>query len=350
MKNTNTHRMSADDEATLWRYWHRGHSLHRVAREVGITAASVHQYLDKHGGYCPAPRRRRSVSLSAEEREEISRCVAADWSVRAIAEYLDRHPSTVSRELKRNGGRENYRAVDAERSAWDRARRPKRCRLGSSRRLCGLVERRLRKDWSPEQISGWLKATYPDNESMHVSAETIRKGHGHTSIVDGVSIRERPAEVEDRALPGHWEGDLIAGNQTSFIATVVERKTRFVVLVRVKNKETDEVVPSLIKQMRKLPRLLKQTLTWDRGAELAAHKDFALATDMDVYFCDPYSPWQRGSNENTNGLLRQYFPKGEDVSNYTQAQLNAVAKQLNTRPRKTLGFKTPAYELSKVLR
>jgi len=383
MKNTNTHRMSADDEATLWRCWHRGHSLHRVAREVGITAASVHQYLDKHGGYCPAPRRRRSVSLSAEEREEISRCVAADWSVRAIAEYLDRHPSTVSRELRRNGGRDNYRAVDAERSAWDRARRPKRCRLGSSRRLCGLVERRLRKDWSPEQISGWLKATYPDNESMHVSAETIyktlfiqsrgalnkdlknhlrtkrrfrqartktRKGHGHTSIVDGVSIRERPAEVEDRALPGHWEGDLIAGNQTSFIATVVERKTRFVVLVRVKNKETDEVVPALIKQMRKLPRLLKQTLTWDRGAELAAHKDFALATDMDVYFCDPYSPWQRGSNENTNGLLRQYFPKGEDVSNYTQAQLNTVAKQLNTRPRKTLGFKTPAYELSKVLR
>ena len=176
------------------------------------------------------------------------------------------------------------------------------------------------------------------------------KGTGRSNLVDAVSISERPAEVEDRALPGHWEGDLIAGDQSSFIATIVERKTRFVVLAKVKNKETDEVVGSLIKQMRKLPKQLRSTLTWDRGAELAAHKDFALATDMDVYFCDPYSPWQRGSNENTNGLLRQYFPKGESVSHYTQAQLNAVAKELNTRPRKTLGFKTPAHELSKVLR
>ncbi len=383
MKNTNAHRMSLEDETLLWRLWHSGQSLHRVARGVGISAASVPQYLDKHGGYCPAPRRRRSSFLCAQEREEISRWVAAGLSVRAIAAKLDRTPSTISRELARNGGRETYRAGSAERRAWDQARRPKRCVLACNGRLRRAVEGKLRKNWSPEQISGWLKDHYPDNERMRVSAETIykslfiqsrgalkkdlkdhlrtkrrfrqartksRKGHGYSSIVDGVSIRERPAEIEDRALPGHWEGDLIAGDQSSFIATVVERKTRFVVLVKVRNKETEEVVAALIKQMRKLPTILKQTLTWDRGAELAAHKQFALATDMDVYFCDPASPWQRGSNENTNGLLRQYFPKGEDVSHYTQAQLNKVAKSLNTRPRKTLGFKTPAYELSKVLR
>ena len=383
MKNDNTYRMTADDEAQLWAHWHEGASINGIGRLIGISGASVHGYLSKYGGFRPPERTRRANHLTGAEREEISRGVAAGESVRSIARALGREPSTITRELSRNGGRTSYRATLAEERAWYCARRPKPCRLKQNKRLCARVEAKLRKNWSPEQISGWLVETYPSDERMRVSAETIYKtlfiqsrgalnkdlkahlrtkrlfrqaltktlkGKGHTSIVDGVSIRERPAEVEDRALPGHWEGDLIAGDQSSFIATIVERKTRFVVLAKVKNKETDEVVGSLIKQMRKLPKQLRSTLTWDRGAELAAHKDFALATDMDVYFCDPYSPWQRGSNENTNGLLRQYFPKGESVSHYTQAQLNAVAKELNTRPRKTLGFKTPAHELSKVLR
>lgn len=383
MANTNNHRMSLEDEALLWRCWRDGMAVHGVARAVGITAPSVHVYLAKHGGYCPPERRRRAGQLTAEEREDISRGVAAGESLRSIAEDLGRSPSTISRELRRNGGGERYRAGDAERRAWRCARRPKSCLLQQNKRLRTRVAAKLGEDYSPEQISGWLVDTYPNDERMRVSAETIYKtlfiqsrgalnkdlkdhlrtkrrfrqartktlkGTGRSNLVDAVSISERPAEVEDRALPGHWEGDLIAGDQTSFIATVVERKTRFVVLVRVKNKETKTVVDALSKQMSKLPKLLKQSLTWDRGAELAAHKDFTLATDMEVYFCDPYSPWQRGSNENTNGLLRQYFPKGEDVSHYTQAQLNAVAKKLNTRPRKTLKFKTPAYELSKVLR
>ena len=383
MANTNNHRMSLGDEALLWRCWRDGMAIHGVARAVGISAASVHVYLAKHGGYCPAERRRRLDQLTSEEREDISRGIAAGQSIRCIASNLGRSPSTIKREIDRNGGRRRYRAGDAEQRAWRCARRPKACVLLKNKRLRARVAAKLAQDYSPEQISGWLVDTYPNDEQMRVSAETIYKslfiqsrgalnkdlkdhlrtkrrfrqartktlkGTGRSNLVDAVSISERPAEVEDRALPGHWEGDLIAGDQTSFIATVVERKTRFVVLVRVKNKETKTVVDALTKQMGKLPKLLKQSLTWDRGSELAAHKDFSLATDMDVYFCDPYSPWQRGSNENTNGLLRQYFPKGEDVSHYTQAQLNAVAKKLNTRPRKTLKFKTPAYELSKVLR
>jgi IS30 family transposase len=357
-------------------------SLYKISDAVNISAPSVFLFLEKYGGYRPAPRVRRANALSVREREEISRGVAAGCSIRWIASALNRSPSTISRELNRNGGRRVYRAACAEKRARAEAHRYKVCRLRQNRRLRRQVIAKLRADWSPKQISGWLKRRYPHDECMQVSHETIyktlfiqsrgalnkelrghlrtgrrfrqartksRKGHGHTSIVDGVSIRERPAAVEDRALPGHWEGDLIAGNQTSFIATVVERKTRFVVLVRVSNKETQTVVKALARQMKRLPTLLKKSLTWDRGTEMAAHKEFSLATDMDVYFCDPYSPWQRGSNENTNGLLRQYFPKGEDVSGYTQAQLNTVARKLNTRPRETLQFATPAEELAKVL-
>tara|TARA_B110000263_G_scaffold140408_1_gene121773 strand:+ start:104 stop:820 length:717 start_codon:yes stop_codon:yes gene_type:complete len=236
-------------------------------------------------------------------------------------------------------------------------------------------------DWSPEQIAGWLQLTYPENDSMQVSHETIYKslfiqsrgilkkelqkhlrrgrkfrqsragnrGGNRGQIIDGISIRERPAEVEDRALPGHWEGDLISGSNNSHIATVVERTTRFTVLVKVEGKDTKSVTTALTSQMRKLPDIIRQTLTWDRGMELADHKAFSLATDIDVYFCDPRSPWQRGTNENTNGLLRQYFPKGSDLSGYTQVDLNKVARRLNTRPRKTLGFHTPAQEFNVVL-
>jgi IS30 family transposase len=296
-------------------------------------------------------------------------------SLRSIAASLGRAPSTVSREISRNGGRRHYRASKADQAAWIRARRAKTCKLVENRALAGIVAKKLKGLWSPEQIAGWLKYTYPDDENFQVSHETIyrslfiqargalkkellqylrhtramRRGRSHTQktathgrIKDTVSIRERPASVEDRAVPGHWEGDLIIGSNNSQIATLVERQTRLVMLVRVPSKDTKTVIDALIKQSHKLPRELYKSLTWDRGKEMADHKRFSLDTDIKVYFCDPRSPWQRGSNENTNGLLRQYFPKGMDLSNIHQNRLNAVARQLNERPRKTLDFRTPA--------
>jgi IS30 family transposase len=307
------------------------------------------------------------------EREEISRGVVVGHSVRSIAATLDRSPSTVSREISRNGGRGCYRATDADQAAWDRAHRPKRCRLAQNRALARLVASKLQREWSPQQIAGWLKCRYPDDENHRVSHETIyrslfiqargalkkellahlrrtrvmRRSRHHTQktddhgrITETVSISERPASVEDRAVPGHWEGDLLAGSSNSYIATLVERHTRYVMLAKVANKDTQSVVNALIKQAKKLPTELYKSLTWDRGKELADHRRFTLATDIDVYFCDPHSPWQRGSNENTNGLLRQYFPKGTDLSAHSQAKLNAVARRLNERPRKTLDYET----------
>jgi len=309
------------------------------------------------------------------EREEISRGIAAHQSMRSIAKCLGRLPSTVSREIRRNGGYDTYRASVADEEAWNRARRPKRCRLACNARLRRAVARKLRRNWSPEQIAGWLKRAYREEESFYVSHETIyrslfvqtrgvlkkellrhlrskrtirrsrhssHKGQGKGDLTNIVSIRERPAAVEDRAVPGHWEGDLIAGSKNTYIATLVERHTRYVMLVKVSDKQTQTVVPALIRQARKLPTELYKSLTWDRGKEMGDHRRFSLATDIDVYFCDPHSPWQRGSNENTNGLLRQYFPKGTDLSVHSQAHLNKVARELNERPRKTLGFETPA--------
>ncbi len=312
------------------------------------------------------------------EREEISRGLAADRSVRQIAATIGRAPSTVSREVARHGGRDGYRAAGAEAAAWERARRPKRCRLARNRRLQRMVAERLRLDWSPEQISGWLQRTFPHDETLRVSHETIYRSlfiqargvlkrellkhlrshrvmrHGKTAttkgqprgqIIDGVSIRDRPASVEDRAVPGHWEGDLIAGSKNTHLATLVERQSRFTLLVKVNGKDSATVVSALSHQVKKLPSQLRRSLTWDRGMELAQHKRFTVATNLRVYFCDPRSPWQRGTNENTNRLLRQYFPKGTDLSIHTQADLNAVALRLNQRPRKTLGFCTPADKL-----
>ena len=299
----------------------------------------------------------------------------AERSIRLMARLLGRSPSTVSREIRRNGGYDRYRAALADKRAWDGARRRKRCKLAKHPPLCRVVARKLRLNWSPAQIAGWLKRAHPGDGSHQVSHETIyrslfvqargvlkkellqhlrskrtnlrsrhisQKGEGQGQIKDMISIRERPASVEDRAVPGHWEGDLITGSKNSHIATLVERYTRYVMLVKVANKDTHTVVSALIKQAKKLPTELYKSLTWDRGKELSAHKQFTLATDIDVYFCDPQSPWQRGSNENTNGLLRQYFPKGTDLSVYSQAELNKVARQLNERPRKTLEFETPA--------
>src|SRR6476659_1969598 len=304
-------------------------------------------------------------------------------AARSMARSLGHSPSTVSREISRNGGYDRYRAAQADDQAWARSRRPKRCKLADSPRLRQAVARKLRLSWSPEQIAGWLKRAHPEEGSCRVSHETIyrslfvqargvlkkellghlrskrtirrsrqagQNGDGRGQIKDIVSIRQRPAAVEDRAVPGHWEGDLLAGSKNSYIATLVERHTRYVMLAKVANKDTQTVVSALIKQAKKLPTELYKSLTWDRGKELTDHRRFTLTTNIDVYFCDPQSPWQRCSNENTNGLLRQYFPKGTDLSVHSAEAIAAVAATLNARPRTTLAWTTPAEALDQLLR
>jgi IS30 family transposase len=358
----------------MWDRWQRGESLHQIAGLFGRYHSSVQQIFSATGGFRPAPRRRSRLALTLADREEISLAVAGGETIRAIAARLDRAPSTISRELKRNGGSGAYRAGQADQAAWDRARRPKTCLLAQNRTLAQLVAEKLQLQWSPEQVSGWLKRTYPGDPSSQVSHETIyrslfiqargalkkelmehlrragimrrpkrftQKGD-HRGVVDPVSISERPAAAEDRAVPGHWEGDLLFGRGNSQIATLVDRKTRYVMLVKIAKKDTTTVVNALIDHAKTLPQELYKSLTWDRGFEMADHKRFTLATDIQVYFCDPQNPWQRGTNENTNGLLRQYLPKGIDLSTYSQAKLNAVARRLNERPRKTLSYETPA--------
>jgi len=370
---------STSEKTEMWDRWQRGESMRSIGRVFGKPSSSIYFQLAPYGGIRPAVRRRSRLALTLSEREEISRGIVARRSIRSMASHLGRSPSTVSREVCRNGGYDRYRAAVADEQAWVRVRRPKRCKLANSPWLRRAVARKLRLNWSPEQIAGWLKRAHPGDGSNQVSHETIyrslfvqtrgvlkkellghlrskrtirrskqatQKGSDHGQIKDMISIRERPASVEDRAVPGHWEGDLITGSKNSHIATLVERHTRYVMLAKVANKETNTVVSALIKQAKKLPTELYKSLTWDRGKELAAHKQFTLATDIDVYFCDPQSPWQRGSNENTNGLLRQYFPKGTDLSVHSQAELNKVARQLNERPRKTLEFETPAERFS----
>jgi len=363
------------EKTEMWDRWQRGESLSSIGRAFGKESSSIYFQLSPHGGIRPAPRRRSRLGLSLIERETISRGLAANQSARSMARLLGRAPSTVSREIKRNGGCDSYRAAPADEQAWVRAHRPKCCKLARHPWLRRVVARKLGLNWSPEQIAGWLKRAHPGEERDQVSHETIYrslfvqargvlkkelllhlrskrtirrsrlatgKGDGRGQIKDIVSISERPAAVEDRAVPGHWEGDLLSGSKNSYMVTLVERHTRYVMLVKVSNKNTQTVVSALIKQSKKLPNELYKSLTWDRGRELTDHRRFSLATDIDVYFCDPRSPWQRGSNENTNGLLRQYFPKGTDLSVYSQAHLNKVARQLNERPRKTLEFETPA--------
>jgi len=362
-------------KAEIWDQYQRGLSLNEIGRSINRHSASIYGQLAPTGGIRPAVRRRSEHALTLAEREEISRGLVLRLSARTIAAGLDRAPSTISREINRNGGDARYRAVEADTATWNRARRPKQCKLAGNKALRWRVAVKLRRRWSPEQIAGWLKRAHPGDEDNQVSHETIyrslfvqargvlkkelqqhlrskrtirrskhatQKGSNHAQIKGMVSIRERPASIEDRAVPGHWEGDLISGSRNSHIATLVERHTRYVMLVKVANKETLTVVSALTKHAKKLPTELYKSLTWDRGKELAAHQQFTLATDIDVYFCDPQSPWQRGSNENTNGLLRQYLPKGTDLSVHSQAELNKVARQLNERPRKTLGYETPA--------
>src|SRR6266851_407608 len=370
--------LSVAQRTEVWRRWKAGESLHRIGRAFDRPHTSIHCLLAHHGGIVPAVRRRSMLALTMVEREDISRGLASGSSIRDIAKGLERAASTVSREVARHGGRPDYRANEADQRAWDSALRPKRCLLAIHVKLRKVVASKLILDWSPEQISGWLKIQYPDDESLRVSHETIyrslfiqargvlkkellghlrskrrirRSQHSHVfrdsrgQIADAISIRERPAEVEDRAIPGHWEGDLLAGSNNSHVVTLVERHSRFTALVKVPSKDTAIVVAALTRHVRKLPTALRRSLTWDRGLEMAKHKTFTVATDVKVYFCDPQSPWQRGSNENTNGLLRQYFPKRTDLSGYTQSELDKVALRLNQRPRKTLGFQTPANKL-----
>ena len=374
---------TASQKAELWERWKSGLSVAAISRALDRrNKTGVLRIVTLHGGIAPAPRRRALAALRLEEREEISRGIAAGQSIRQIAHGLGRAPSTVSREIRRNGGSRRYRANPADRSAWERALRPKPCRLALHRELRWRVAQKLALQWSPEQISGWLKREFPTDQEMQISHEAIYRslfvqtrgvlkkeltahlrtrrqmrlpkshnaesGRGH--ILDMVSIRERPAEAEDRAVPGHWEGDLLTGANDTHIATLIERHSRFTMLVKLPRKDTTTVVAALAKHVRKLPEELRRSLTWDQGKEMHAHKRFTVATNVQVYFCDPRSPWQRGSNENTNGLLRQYFPKRTEIAHYTQADLDAVAAQLNGRPRQTLGWKTPSQALDAALR
>ena len=362
----------------LWERWKKGETLSDIGRALGKHPGSVFGVLRLSGGIYRHPRHRSERSLSLAEREEVSRGIAAGHSIREIARRIGRAASTVSREVSRNGGRRRYRAAEADEAAFDRARRPKTCKLGQQPRLQRMVAKKLSLEWSPEQIAGWLKRTYPDDELLHVSHETIyrslfiqtrgvlkrelikhlrsrrrmrhgkqftTKGQPRGRIIDAVSIHERPPAIEDRAIPGHWEGDLIAGSANTHIATLVERQSRFTMLLKLDGKDTQTVVSALIKQIKRLPVELRKSLTWDRGSEMAQHKQLTIATNLKLYFCDPQSPWQRGTNENTNRLLRQYLPKKTDLSIHTQAELNQIAKKLNQRPRKTLGYQTPAEKL-----
>ena len=366
---------TAKQKSEMWDRWRRGESMSSIGRHFNRASSSIFPHLAQFGGIRPPDRKRSRYALSLIEREEISRGLVAKRSLRSIAQSLKRSPSTISREVRRNGGRQAYRAARSDQRAWDSASRPKLCKLSFNDPLCELIARKLRRKWSPQQIAGWLKRKHPNEEQHRVSHETIyrslyvqtrgvlrkelqeclrsprairrsrhatQKGLKLRKIKDAVPISERPPEVEDRAVPGHWEGDLIVGANNSYIATLVERHSRFVMLAKIENKDTQSVITALIKQARKLPKELYRSLTWDRGSEMTGHRKFTMATKIDVYFCDPQSPWQRGSNENTNRLLRQYFPKGIDISGFSQAKLSAVARQLNERPRKTLQYQTPA--------
>lgn len=366
---------SPEQKALIWDRYKQGDSLHDIAKMFDRYHSSIMPTIYQTGGYRPPIRKRHPLALTLSEREEISRGLVTNTSIRDIAAKLARSPSTISREIRRHGGLKHYRAADADKVAWDNALRPKSCKLIDCPALCKLIAAKLHRAWSPEQIAGWLKRRYPDNQEMQVSHETIYKtlfiqtrgalkkelqqclrskravrrsrtaslkGKGLGSIPEAISISERPACIEDRAIPGHWEGDLIQGSRNSYIVTLVERHSRFVMLVKVSNNKTSTVIPALIKQAKKLPAELYKTLTWDRGAEMTNHAEFTVATEIQVYFCDPKSPWQRGSNENTNRLLRQYFPKGTDLSVHSQQKLSSIARQLNERPRKTLNYESPA--------
>jgi len=372
------------DEPTKNRVWEllgAGLDCPSVARSLGMNVDAVRAVEAETGGVRPRPRRSSKRVLSFQEREEISRGLAEGATLTDIAEALGRAVSTISREVAHNGGRDKYRALRADRRAWQCARRPKAAKLTTCPRLKKEVERLLEERFSPRQISKWLVREHPGDLELRVSHETIYQslyvqGRGalrkelHQALRSGRAIRrpqarraikrqsripemvmisERPAEVEDRAVPGHWEGDLIVGSKASRIGTLVERRTRFVMLLKLQNGTAEEMCQAMTRRIKTLPAELRGSVTWDQGNEMALHREFTIATGVQVYFCDPKSPWQRGSNENTNGLLRQYFPKGTDLSVHSQAELNRVARQLNGRPRETLGWFTPTEKMREVV-
>jgi IS30 family transposase len=374
--------MTQQEQDEIWDLVMAGGTFGRVGRQLGRNCGVVANLVARTGGVRPPKRTRAAGRLTLQDREDIAAGVAAGDSARTIAARLGRSPSTISREIARNGGRRKYRPSTAERATWARATRPKPSKLALNPRLREQVVEGLKLQWSPEQIAGWLCAEFPDDPEMRVSHETIYlslfvqskgllnkeltkelrsgrvirragrvsvRGQGRGQIVDALPISDRPAEADDRAVPGHWEGDMLSGAGNTHIATLVERTSRFVLLVKLENKTTDAVIAALTKQIQQLPEELKRSLTWDRGLEMAKHKQFTVDTGVQVYFCDPQSPWQRGTNENTNGLLRQYFPHGMNLKDVTQDQLNEVAARLNGRPRKTLGFMPPSRKLSAVL-
>ncbi len=373
----------SDRRQLVWEMWRVGQSISEISREVGSPPGSIFSILLPYGGIYQAPQRRRPGALSLAEREEISRGLARGESARSIARRLDRAASTITREVGKNKGSRRYRAVDADDRAWRRARRPKLCLLAQRPQLQAFVSDRLAEDWSPDQIAGYLAKYHPAGSAMRVSHETIYKslfiqsrgvlakdlqkhlrskrpirrcvhntvtGQWRSQIREAVSIRERPAEVEDRAIPGHWEGDLLLGRHWTQVATVVERSTRYTVIVQLESRGMASVTEGLKRTMTRLPEHLRKSLTWDRGMELAGHKDVTIDTGLAVYFADPRSPWQRGTNENTNGLLRQYLPKGKSMNGLTQDDLDEIAAKLNSRPRKTLDYDTPADRLKDLLR
>ena len=369
-----THYLTEQRQREVWLAWQGGDSMAQISRRLRAGEISVRGLIRAQGGIRPALRHRSARALGVAEREWIGQGLAAGCSLRLIARHLKRAASTISREIRRNGGAMRYSGLRADERAWRKARRPKQCVLSLKQALRDVVVEKLVRNWSPQQISGWLKKMYPHDPSMRVSHETIYRSlfiqaRGvlkqqlcahlrraqqlripraardpiiRSPIVDAISIRERPAEAADRAIPGHWEGDLLCGSEISQVATLVERSSRFVMLVKMLNRKPLEVAHGLSQHVQQLPSHLRRSLTWDRGFEMHRHKDFTLASQMQVYFCDPQSPWQRGSNENTNGLLRQYLPKGTDLSGYSQEQLDQIARELNERPRKTLSFRTPA--------
>ena len=375
-------RFSEAERVEVWDRWQAGDAYRLIGRDLGRSAGSMRAFVESWGGVRPRVRRRSSGHLSLVEREEISRGVAVGDSLRSIGARIGRAPSTISRELARNGGRDGYRAHRADRAAIRRARRPKPSKLATNPGLRQVVEDLLEEWWSPQQVARWLRRAYPEDQEMWVSHETIylslfiqgkgalrreltdclrtgrayrrpktkRAPSGKGQIVDPVMISERPAEVEDRAVPGHWEGDLLMGKRMTAIGTLVERRSRYVMLFALPDGNTaQEVRTALAETVQRLPEHLWQSLTWDQGKEMAQHAQFSVDTGIQVYFCDPKSPWQRGSNENTNGLLRQYFPKGTDMSLLTQDDLDAAAHSLNGRPRQTLDWMTPSEKLAEVL-
>jgi len=377
-------RLSPETIDQLWVRLREGHAAKPAARQLGVPTSTVRAYLLRCGGIRPDPRCRAAGRLTLVEREEISRGLAAGLSLRAIAAQLGRAPSTISREVAVNGGRRRYRAHLSDHQAWSRATRPKACKLAANPAVRAIVEEKLRRRWSPQQIAGWLKLSHPNDPEMQVSHESIyrtlfvqsrgalrkeltsylrtgrvirrpkgvRLPDGRGGRPNTLHISERPAEAEDRAVPGHWEGDLVFGKHMSPVATLVERSTRFLMLVALPdgNHKADAVADALAAAVATLPARLARSLTWDLGHEMAEHQRFTTATGIEVYFCDPKSPWQRGSNENTNGLLRQYLPRRIDFRTLTQADFDAIAQELNERPRQTLGFKTPSQALAEVLR